>query len=115
MTGRKKTTSSKLKHRLTLQQEVRTDDGQGGYTRGWQDVADLWAEITPLQGSRNEMLTAGQLQASMLLRVLLRYRAGVAADMRLAFGSRILNIRSVINIGEDDETLEIIAEEGAGA
>lgn len=114
MIRRKKNTISRLKHRLILQQEVQTDDGQGGYGRGWQDVAELWAEITPLS-ARAEALVSAQLQASVTHRIVLRYRSGVTAGMRLLFENRALNIRSVINRHEADEVLEILAEEGAGA
>lgn len=45
MSAGKKNTATLLRHRLTLQQEVKTADGAGGYVRTWQNIADLWAEI----------------------------------------------------------------------
>jgi SPP1 family predicted phage head-tail adaptor len=120
MSGRKKNTCSKLKHRVTLQQEIQTPDGQGGYIRQWDDVAVLWAEIVPLTGnypsSRGgglEVFDAGQLQALMTHKMLIRYRSGLHAGMRFAFGDRLFNIKYVANSQQQNETLELLVEEGA--
>jgi len=117
--GTTRNTVSRLRHRLTLQQEVETPDGAGGYARSWQDVADLWGEIIPLtgsgasaKGSGKEALFAGQIQASISHRILLRYRPGVSAAMRLVFEKRAFNIRSVANIEEKKDTLELLVQEG---
>ena len=117
MSGRN--TSSRLRHRLVLQQEVRTPDESGGFTREWQDVAALWAEVIPLGGSESrqnmaskEFFMAGQLQAQVSHRVLLRYRDGVTTAMRLVFGERVFNIRSVISPHEGREQLELLVQEG---
>jgi len=114
-----KTTSSRLRHRLTLQQEIQTPDGAGGSSKSWQDVTDLWAEIIPVvssgkssRGSSTEQLFAGQVQSEINHRILLRYRDGVTASMRLVFEGRIFNIRYVANTEERRNTLEILAQEG---
>lgn len=114
-----KNTCSRLRHRLTLQEEVQTPDGFGGYARTWQDVADVWAEIISLAGTiksaGREILFAGQLQAEVSHRILLRYRDDVAAGMRLVFENRAFNIQSVVNTDEKNETLELLVQEGAAA
>ena len=110
-----RSTSSRLRHRLTLQQESLTPDGAGGYARSWSDVADVWAEIIPLAGNAaygRETTVAGQLQSEISHRVLLRYRAGVTAGMRLLFDSRMFNIVSVANRDEQSEVLELLVLEG---
>jgi len=117
-----KTTSSRLRHRLTLQQEIETPDGAGGYSRSWQNIADLWAEIVPLvgagssaRGSGKEAPFAGQLQADISHRILLRYRDGITADMRLLYENRAFNIRSVANLNEDRDTLQLLVQEGVAS
>lgn len=123
MMGKKKNTTSRLKHRLTLQQEVQTPDGAGGYVKSWTNVIDLWAEILPItasgsgggRSSGREMLIAGQIQAEISHRIVLRYRTGITAAMRLVYESRIFNIRHVANVLESNETLELLVQEGAGS
>lgn len=115
MMGGRKITATRLRQRLTLQQEVKTADGAGGYARSWQDIADLWAEISPLNyraGIGSEKLAAGQIQSEISHKVTLRYRAGISASMRLVFENRAFNIRSVRNINEGNEILELLVDEG---
>lgn len=113
MICRKRGTTSRLKHKLMLQQEVRISDDAGGYSRDWKDIAALWAEIIPMHG--DERSIAGNLQADITHKILLRYREGVTADMRLLFDKRAFNIRSVINTHEKNETLELYVSEGDAA
>jgi SPP1 family predicted phage head-tail adaptor len=115
MTGGGKNTASRLRHRLILQQEIKAADGAGGCTRSWQNVADLWAEISPLKyraGIGSERLVAGQIQSEISYKVTLRYRAVISTSMRLLFGNRAFNIRSVRNLNEDKEILELLVDEG---
>lgn len=109
--------SSRLRHRVTLQEPALTTDNAGGYTRTWDDVADLWAEVSPLeaQSFSQERLQDLHLQSRVTHRVTLRYREGVTADMRLVFEERVLVIRAIVNARELGEALVILAEEGAEA
>lgn len=104
-----------LRHRITLQQPVLTAGEGGHYSIAWQDVATLWASVRPLEnrGLTAEALFAEQLVAKVSHEVVLRYRAGVAADMRVVFEGRYFNIRSVVNVDERGETLRLLVEENA--
>ncbi|NBX02713.1 MAG: head-tail adaptor protein [Alphaproteobacteria bacterium] len=106
----KKNTTSRLRHKLLLQQEVRLSDGVGGYAKSWQNIAELWAEIKPVSG--NEQLFAGQVQSTASHKVLLRYRSGITVGMRFVFDGRTFNIRSVFNVDERRDTLELLVQEG---
>lgn len=100
-----------LRHSISIQQESRVADGGGGSTLSWTNVATgISAAIEPLRGG--ERLRAMQLEDSITHKVTIRYRAGVTAAMRILFGARVFNIRAVINPGERDRWLEIMAEEG---
>lgn len=106
--------SSRLRHRLTLQQPILMPDGAGGYARTWQNVADLWAKVAPYghRDALSEQLADQKLRPRVTHRVSLRWRSGVTTDMRLLFEGRALNIRAVIDVKERGEMLEILAEEG---
>ena len=101
---------SRLKHKLVLQKELRMPDNMGGYIKSWQDIGELWAEIKPIGGL--EMLFAGKNRASVTHKIWLRYRPGVDASMRLVYEARVFNIRSVFNIDERNDMLEVLVEEG---
>ena len=112
----KKSTSSRLRHKLTLQEEVQNSDGAGGTIKSWQDVADLWAEIIPINtlsgAASKKLLFGGQIQSEISHKVMVRYREGITPAMRLVFDSRIFSIRYVANIEERRESLELFVQEG---
>jgi SPP1 family predicted phage head-tail adaptor len=104
--------AARLRQRVTLQQASESPDGAGGFARSWNDVAALWAELTPLQG--REQLDAMQLASRVTHRAVLRYRDDVSADKRLILADgRIFNIRAVLNIAEQSYLLELLVEENA--
>ncbi len=104
----KRTTASRLRQKLTLQSEIQTADGAGGYTRSWEEVAELWAEIIPISG--REKLFAMQLESSVTHRVLIRWRSGVNSGQRLINDSLTLNIIYVSSI-QNGELLELMVED----
>jgi SPP1 family predicted phage head-tail adaptor len=107
----KRTITSRLRQKLTLQSEVRTADTAGGYVRAWEDVADVWAEITPI--SSREKLIAMQIESEITHRMTIRARTGVEASQRLNGDGRIFYIRSVTPV-ERNSVLELLVEERAG-
>ncbi len=111
----KKNITTVLRHRLTLQEEIRTMDGAGGYIGVWQDVADLWAEISPISTRviyGNEKLFAGQIQSSLSHKITIRYRSNISTAMRFIFQGRAFNIRSISSVHEKKDIIELLVEEG---
>ena len=99
-----------LRHKVTLEQKIHTNDGAGGYSTAWEPVATLWAEIRRLRGG--ETFAGGQVSATGTHLFRLRYRRGLTPEMRFCYDNRIFNIRSIHNISEGDRVLEVYAEEG---
>ena len=99
-----------LRHRVTIQEEVATPDGGGGYALGWADVATLWAKVEPL--SARERLFAEKLDGVVTHRVVVRFRDDITAAMRVLYEGRLFNIRGVLETGERERFTEILAEEG---
>lgn len=104
--------AQRLRHRVQLQAPNETSDEAGGSSISWENVATLWAEITPLQAGRYERVFAEQLGERLTHRITLRYRADINSTQRILFGERLFNIRSVVNVGEAGVIAEILAEEG---
>ena len=99
-----------LRHRLIVQRPDRTLDAGGGATIIWTDIATVWGAVEPISG--RETIVAERPQATVTHKVRVRYRADVDARMRILFGSRSLNIRSVINQDERGRWLVCLCEEG---
>lgn len=76
-----------------MQVPVDTDDGAGGTTTAWSDVASLWAAIEPL--STAERVAAGRIEAAAGLRLTIRHRADLTHAMRFVAGPRVLAILGI--------------------
>lgn len=117
MIKKKKNSLSRLKRRVTLQQEVQIPDGAGGFSRSWQDVVELWAEIETISARfmyGQEKFVADKIQTETVYRFVIRRYLGISTAMRLAFENRIFYIKAVFDISESREFIEILAEEGSG-
>lgn len=100
--------------RVTFQNPVQTEDGMGGYTVVWSPFLTTWAHIEPWRG--RELWRDMQIYPNMWERVFIRYRpslAGIAfnASMRIMYGTRTLNIRSVYHLAEGRRLLSFLCEE----
>lgn len=97
----------RLKHRIDLLQKVEELDTLGRQKReqaNWQLVAKVWAEVRDV--SAVEIEKAKQMVGTATTAIAIRYREGVAMQMRVRFGSRIMEIRSVLD--SDNSRRELI-------
>jgi SPP1 family predicted phage head-tail adaptor len=97
--------SGDLRHRITLQNPVRTQNtSTGAITLSWEDVVTVWASIKPL--STREFLAAQAAQSKVVGRIVIRYRAGVDATLRAVHNGKIYNIEGVM--ADADSGLEYL-------
>ena len=81
----------KLRHRITIEQKSgTTKDAEGIAKPTWIPFATVSAAIIPLNG--RERTQAAAISAEASIRVEIRYKKGVTADMRVNYGGRILEI-----------------------
>jgi len=95
--------------RLVLERPVELADGQGGVAVSFEAVGSLWARIEPLGENREER--AGSDLVTLTHRVWLRFRADIAAGMRLRKGERVFVIRSLRDPDEGGRYLVCLCEE----
>ena len=98
-----------LRHRVTIQQPVETQNAYGEPVVAWQDVATVWAAVEPLRG--REFFDAQQVQARVDHRIRIRYRADVTPKMRVLLGSRAFNIQAVIEPESRRRELHLMCKE----
>jgi len=106
---RSKSNTSRLRHKLWLQQRIETADGAGGYSSTWQNVAECWVELWPLSG--RQFYFAGHVQSEVTHRIFMRFRLDVKAGMRFVQDERVFLIRAVLNSEERNDVMEIAVEE----
>jgi SPP1 family predicted phage head-tail adaptor len=99
-----------LDQRITIQQENRTADAYGGATSTWGTLAEVWANVKPLNFRRVTDNAAPEEPA--LYRFTLRRRGDVADTMRISWNSGLYNIRFVADPGPRSLYMTIDAERG---
>ncbi len=97
--------------RIIVQVNTPASDSQGGYSDSWATLTTVWASIEPAKGY--EKFQASQLETPISHKVTIRYRSGITTAHRILWGSRVLNIKEVINIDEANAFLRITAIEKA--
>jgi SPP1 family predicted phage head-tail adaptor len=85
-----------LRHRITIQEPIKTTDAHGGQSITWNGYHVCWAEIVPEDGS--EKVVAEQSTSLTTHTVKIRYDSRVISEHRVLFGIKPLNIVSVINV-----------------
>ena len=99
-----------LKRRVTFQRANKVRRDGGGYDYDWADLLTAWAKITPKTGT--EKTHAGKLQATNYVIVIMRYTNVLQADDRMQYNGNDYQIRSIINIEEQNQWLELKLEQG---
>ena len=85
--------SGDQRHRFVIQSYSEVQDAMGGVTRSWSTEATRWASVEQL--TAQERLAHDQVEASEVVRITLKYYAGLTSDQRLTWNSGVYNIRSV--------------------
>jgi SPP1 family predicted phage head-tail adaptor len=103
----------RLDRKISIQELIKSPDGQGGKEQSWQEIFSTFANLKPM--SANQVLFSANLQHRVTHKVYIRYRSGLNISQRIIYGDRIFQIRGIINIDERNRWLEISTEEGAAS
>lgn len=87
--------AGKLRHRVQIQQQTTMLTSFGEQDTVWTVVADVWAAIEPL--SAREFVTANELQSKVSARIIIRYRDGIRASMRIMQKNKVYSIEGVLS------------------
>lgn len=84
-----------LRHRITIQHPDYTQDPvTGEMTPSWVELAKTWASVEPL--STREFIAAAANQSKVSARIVIRYRAGIDATMRILHRDKVYNVEGVL-------------------
>lgn len=96
--------SGDLRHRITFQTNTPTVNSSGETVDTFADAFTVWGAIEPLSGNRLFAAQQANSEAKGVVRV--RYRDDILATMRMLYGTRILQIISIIN--PDTRPIELL-------
>jgi SPP1 family predicted phage head-tail adaptor len=98
-----------LNRRLTLEVPVESADGAGGVVRGFEAIATLWAEVTPVSAAR--VVEAERAGARVTHRIGIRFADDITTRHRFRDGERVFRIVSLRDRDGRKRFLQIEAEE----
>lgn len=81
-----------LKHKITIQQEVFTDDvTTKERTPSWQDVCSIRAAVKPISG--REYFQAHETHSEITIKFIIRYRVDITEGMRVIYNNNAYYIQ----------------------
>jgi SPP1 family predicted phage head-tail adaptor len=107
--------SGKLKEPVTFQRRTLTSDGAGGQTESWSTVsgAPTRAYVAPVGGS--ERFAHDRTEATVRLRLVVRYTSTLLDSDRVQIRNKIHNIRFLDNMEFANKWLQIDVDGGVAA
>ena len=102
-----------LKHKIIIERQTKTPDGNGGNVLACVTNKTLRAKIKPLSGK--ERLFASRLEADITHRVTIRYTTDILASDHINYNGRYFNMRALLNMDEANKFIEISADEGVAS
>lgn len=101
--------AGKLRQRVELQDRTVTQGSYGEAQVTYSTLDTVWAAVEPLQG--REFIEGQQLQAEVTTRIRIRYRDGIAPEMRVVHGTHTYDIVSVIEPATARRELHLMCSE----
>jgi SPP1 family predicted phage head-tail adaptor len=98
-----------LRHRVQLHSASTARNDYGEQTNTWSSYATVWARVSPGQGKEFEQ--AQQVHAELTHQVEIRYRSTVTTSHRVIFGTRTLEIVSIVNPDERNKNMILLCKE----
>lgn len=102
-----------LRHRVTIQSRTETQNSFGETTWTWADWKTVWAEVVPVGG--REFFAAKEVQAQEMIRIRIRYQAGITQKHRVKWTDgetdRYFAIESVIPLREARREIQLMCRE----
>lgn len=116
--------AGEYRNRITIQQKAKTANSSGGASVSWQTVSgcsSVPAKITYPTPSKkgDEVFTQQQKRSAVFTSIEIRYRpsTNIDASMRVLYGSRVFEIRTVIpdDVYKKFITLQCEEQQGKGS
>ena len=101
---------SRMRHRITfLKPDAAAINSMNETVPEYTAYKTVWANVSPRTG--REYDEAQKIRAETTYNITTRHIDGITTDMQIAFGDQIFRIESVLNVGERNTRLLIVAVE----
>jgi SPP1 family predicted phage head-tail adaptor len=100
----------RLRHRIVFLKP--TEEEKNSFKESvpvYTEFASVRAAVEPMTGK--EYAEAQKIRAETTYNITTRYVKGITSDMKIRFGEKEFDIVSILNIGERNEQLKIVASE----
>jgi SPP1 family predicted phage head-tail adaptor len=98
-----------LRNRLMIQSRVVTRNTYGEEVASFLTQGTIWGKVSPLNA--REYFMNQQAQSQVTHQVTIRYFSGLRTDWRILWGTRVFDIRSIINPDERNEEQILLCTE----
>lgn len=106
---RYKINPGEFRHSITFQKLTKTQNSFGEEIEDWQDVVSAKAGIYPISGK--EFFAADTISSEVTHKLNMRFLPNIKPNMRVKFGERYFDIKSIINFQERNIELQIMCSE----
>ena len=103
-------TASDLKHKIEIHRLTEVADPLGGFTTTWSLLKPKWAKVAPMSG--RELIHADKIDATAASTFTVRFDTDILESDKIVFKGEEYNIRSIVNVDEEDRFLSILGERG---
>ena len=100
----------KMRYRIKVENPTNTRDAGGGLSQTYTPVTFIYANIMPTNA--NSSYRQGIVQEKVTHELTIRYMKNIGTNSRISFGSRLFDIKGIINVDERSRFLKLLCEEG---
>ena len=104
-----------LREPVTFQRQTRVSDGAGGQTQTWAAIAGAPSRAFVRAATGNERYSHDRIEATVRLKLVTRYNAGLRESDRVLIRGKAHNIRFLNNLEFRNQWLEILVDGGVAS
>lgn len=101
--------AGRLRQTIGIKAPLKTKNELGETLSAWADFATAWSEAKPISSSKR--FVSNHLKTEVNFQFRIRFIDGINHQMKVFYNGREFDIDSVLNVGERNEELIILASE----
>tara|TARA_R110001583_G_scaffold194878_1_gene367424 strand:+ start:937 stop:1266 length:330 start_codon:yes stop_codon:yes gene_type:complete len=100
----------KMRYRIKVENATNTRDAGGGMSQAYNSAAFVYANIKPTNA--NSSYRQGMVQEKVTHEITMRFMKNIGTNSRISYGTRLFDVKGIINVDERDRFLKLLCEEG---